>query len=95
MILNVFLVVAEVIILTIKVLLKNFESIIRVFTAQERDVSGDVVLITGAGHGMGKEMAVQYSALGATVVCWDINEQLNLETVRLIKSKCGTAFGYT
>jgi NAD(P)-dependent dehydrogenase (short-subunit alcohol dehydrogenase family) len=47
------------------------------------------------GHGIGKEMAQQYSALGATVVCWDINEQLNSETVNLIKSKGKKAFGYT
>lgn len=47
------------------------------------------------GHGIGKELALQYSALGATVVCWDINEQLNIETVKLIKSKGGKAHGYT
>jgi NAD(P)-dependent dehydrogenase (short-subunit alcohol dehydrogenase family) len=65
------------------------------FTGQERDVSNDIVLITGAGHGIGKELALQYSALGATIVCWDINEQLNLDTVNLIKSQGRKAFGYT
>jgi all-trans-retinol dehydrogenase (NAD+) len=64
-------------------------------TNEERDVSGDIVLITGTGHGIGKELALQYSALGATVVCWDINEKLNLETVNLIKSKGKKAFAYT
>lgn len=58
-------------------------------------MTGDVVLITGAGHGMGKELALQYSALGATVVCWDVNEDLNFETVKLIKSKGRKAFGFT
>lgn len=65
------------------------------FTRLERDVSRDVVLVTGAGHGMGRELALQYSDLGATVVCWDINEQLNLDTVKIIKSKGRKAFGYT
>lgn len=64
------------------------------FSTVERDVSRDVVLITGAGHGMGRELAIQYSELGATVVCWDINEQLNLDTVKEIKSKGRKAFGY-
>lgn len=49
----------------------------------------------GAGHGIGKEMALQYSELGAVIVCWDINEILNLETVNLIKSKGSKAYGYT
>lgn len=61
----------------------------------ERDVSNDIVLITGAGHGIGKEIALQYSALGATIVCWDINEPTNIETVKLIKSKGGKAHGYS
>lgn len=62
---------------------------------EERDVSNDIVLITGTGHGIGKELALQYSALGSTVVCWDINEELNQETVKLIKSRGGKAHGYT
>jgi NAD(P)-dependent dehydrogenase (short-subunit alcohol dehydrogenase family) len=62
---------------------------------EERDVSNDIVLITGAGHGIGKELALQYSALGATIVCWDINEQLNQDTVKLIKTRGGKAHGYT
>lgn len=62
---------------------------------EERDVSGDIILITGTGHGIGKELALQYSALGATIVCWDINEQMNQETVKLIKSRGGKAHGYT
>lgn len=66
------------------------------FNAEERSVADDIVLITGTGHGIGKEMAQQYSALGATVVCWDINEKLNQETVNLLKSKGNNkAFGYT
>lgn len=60
-----------------------------------RDVSGDIVLITGAGHGMGKNLSLQYAALGATVVCVDVNEKTNQETVTAIKSKGGKAFGYT
>lgn len=73
----------------------TFESIYCLFKAEQKDVSNDIVLITGAGHGIGKQLAMQYSTLGATIVCWDVNEQLNLETVRTIKSKGGKAFGYT
>jgi phosphoglycerate dehydrogenase-like enzyme len=62
---------------------------------EERDVSNDVVLITGTGHGIGKELALQYSALGATIVGWDVNEKLNLETIKEIKSRGGKIHGYT
>ncbi len=61
----------------------------------ERDVHNDVVLITGTGHGIGKELALQYSALGATVICWDINEKMNVETIKEIKANGGKAHGYT
>lgn len=85
----------EVVVLQVKFWFVCLEQLYGLFTAEERDVTGDIVLITGAGHGMGKELALQYSTLGATVVCWDINEQLNLETVKLIKSKGRKASGYT
>lgn len=92
---NVIYLLLEIVILQIKFWYTVVESAITLFRAEERDVSGDIVLITGAGHGMGKELALQYSYLGATIVCWDINEKLNLETVKLIKSKGKKAFGYT
>jgi len=95
MIFNVLMGIIEVVLLQIKFWISFFESIYENFTSQERDVSADIVLITGAGHGMGKELALQYSALGATVVCWDVNEELNSETVKLIKAKGRKAFGFT
>ena len=30
--------------------------------------------ITGAGHGIGRELALQLSRVGAEVICCDINE---------------------
>lgn len=85
----------EFLVLMIKVNVAVFDFVIKLFTTEEKDVTGEVVLVTGAGHGIGKEMALQYSALGATVVCWDINETLNQDTVNLIKSLGRKAFGYT
>ncbi|GAB1866595.1 NADP-retinol dehydrogenase [Camponotus japonicus] len=55
------------------------------FKLQEKSVAGEIVLITGAGHGIGKELAAQYASLGATVVCLDINQQLNEKTANEIK----------
>ncbi|GLV43927.1 Lipid droplet subset dehydrogenase 1 [Carabus blaptoides fortunei] len=52
----------------------------------EKSVKGEVVLITGAGHGIGKELALQFASLGATVVCWDINKESNEQTVTEISA---------
>ncbi|XP_059619278.1 epidermal retinol dehydrogenase 2 [Phlebotomus argentipes] len=72
-----------------------FEGIYQLFKPPtEKSVSGDIVLITGTGHGIGRELALQYSALGATVVCWDINEEGNKETVSEIRARKGKAHAY-
>lgn len=65
----------------------------------EGQISEDVINIffpqvTGTGHGIGKELALQYSNLGATLVCLDINEKGNLETVKEIKSRGGKAYAF-
>lgn len=96
MIYNVLILVLDLAFLLIKFWFYTFQAIFEAIKGtEERNVSNDIVLITGAGHGIGKEMSLQYSALGATVVCWDINEALNQETVKLIKSRGGKAHGYT
>jgi NAD(P)-dependent dehydrogenase (short-subunit alcohol dehydrogenase family) len=50
--------------------------------------------ITGTGHGIGKELAHQYASLGAVVVCWDINQELNEATVQELRKIGGKAYGY-
>lgn len=93
---NVFILALDLAFLLMKFWFYTFQSVFAALKGiEERDVSNDVVLITGTGHGIGKELAIQYSALGATVVCWDVNEQLNQETVKLLKSNGGKAHGYT
>ncbi|EFN86973.1 Epidermal retinal dehydrogenase 2, partial [Harpegnathos saltator] len=49
--------------------------------------------ITGAGQGLGRELAIGYASLGATVVCWDINKEINEQTVDEIK-KIGKSLVY-
>lgn len=71
------------------------ESIFNEITRREKEVKNEIVLITGSGSGIGKKLALQYADLGATVVCWDVNEENNNETVNCIKFKGQTAFGFT
>ncbi|KAA0202900.1 hypothetical protein HAZT_HAZT011920 [Hyalella azteca] len=70
-------------------------AIFRLFVPnQKKSLSGQVAMVTGAGHGIGKELALQLSRLGVKVVCCDINEAWNQNTVEAIKAEAGVAWGY-
>lgn len=53
--------------------------------SRRKNVAGEIVLITGAGSGIGRLMALEFAPLGATLVLWDINQEGNKETRRLAK----------
>merc|ERR1719153_1259458 len=60
-----------------------------------KDISGQVVLVTGGGSGIGRLMCQRFARLGAIVVTWDINTAGNNETVDLIKKEGHRAFAFT
>ncbi|CAG4953985.1 unnamed protein product [Colias eurytheme] len=90
--LNLFL---EILWTFIKVVYEIIRAMVRTVIPQEpKSVKGDIVLITGTGHGMGREMALRFARLGAKVVCVDINQPNNEETVSMIKHEKGIAYRY-
>jgi NAD(P)-dependent dehydrogenase (short-subunit alcohol dehydrogenase family) len=54
-------------------------------------MDGRVAVVTGAGQGMGKEIAKALASLGATVVIAEINEATGKETARSIQAAGGQA----
>ena len=40
----------------------------------EKEITGQVVLVTGGGSGIGRLMCLRFARLGAIVVTWDINK---------------------
>ncbi|XP_039381172.1 epidermal retinol dehydrogenase 2-like isoform X3 [Mauremys reevesii] len=51
----------------------------------KKNVAGEIVLITGAANGIGRQIALNFARLGATLVFWDIDEEGNKETIKLAK----------
>lgn len=50
-------------------------------------LAGQVVLVTGAGRGIGRQVAISYAEAGATVLVAEKNTANGVETVGLIESK--------
>ncbi|XP_013177254.1 PREDICTED: estradiol 17-beta-dehydrogenase 11-like [Papilio xuthus] len=85
----------EIFILAIKMNITWTLAVIQFFFPPEpKNVKGEIILITGAGHGMGREMALRFGKLGGVVVCVDINPAGNKETVDIVKGQEGKAHAY-
>jgi len=54
-------------------------------TPPRKDLRNDIILITGAGSGLGKLLAKRLSLTGATLVLWDVNGETNKETANDIE----------
>lgn len=65
-----------------------------IFPAALKPINGKIVLITGAGRGIGREVALQFAHLGCVIVCWDINLEAAQETVAEVEAIGGTAYAF-
>ncbi|XP_064490243.1 short-chain dehydrogenase/reductase family 16C member 6-like isoform X2 [Ornithodoros turicata] len=59
-----------------------------------KSLAGKVVLVTGSGHGVGRELALRFARLGAKVVLVDINTENNESVALEVKQEQGSAFAY-
>lgn len=82
-IMNFFLETIQVLLLSIWY---NVESFVHLFVPmKKKNISSEVVLITGAGSGIGRLMALEFAALDTVLVLWDINQEGMKETARMAK----------
>ncbi|NXC66502.1 RDHE2 dehydrogenase, partial [Anhinga anhinga] len=61
----------------------------------KKTFAGEIVLITGSANGIGRQIALNFAPLGATLVLWDIDDEGNKETSRLAqKNGANRVFAY-
>ena len=73
-----------------------FWSMVRtVVGAPRKDVRGEVVLVTGAGSGLGRLLSVAFAQRGAVVVGWDVNDSANGHTADIVRAAGGRMHVYT
>ncbi len=61
------------------------------YVAHLFDLTGRVAVVTGAGSGLGRAIAIGYAQAGVTVVLADVNDTGNSETAAIITGQGGTA----
>ncbi|RWS17854.1 epidermal retinol dehydrogenase 2-like protein [Dinothrombium tinctorium] len=59
-----------------------------------KDISNDIVLITGAGNELGRALALQFIGLASHLVLWDSDAEAVKETDRLVKTLGGRSSYY-
>uniref|UniRef100_A0A915CMM1 Uncharacterized protein n=1 Tax=Ditylenchus dipsaci TaxID=166011 RepID=A0A915CMM1_9BILA len=62
---------------------------------QKKCIKGKLVLITGAGGAIGRELAKEFARLGANLLLWDVVQAANLETADLCNQLGVQAFCQT
>jgi 2-hydroxycyclohexanecarboxyl-CoA dehydrogenase len=60
-------------------------------SAMTRSLNGRVAVITGAGSGMGRSIAVRLAEDNAKIAIWDINREGAEETATMVRDAGGTA----
>lgn len=61
-----------------------------------KNVAGEIVLITGAGSGLGRLLALKFAQLGSVLVLWDISQESNEETCKMAGEAGATrVYAYT
>nr|XP_004661658.1 17-beta-hydroxysteroid dehydrogenase 13 isoform X1 [Jaculus jaculus] len=68
-------IVLDLLLLLLVIVYAYIESVVKFFIPKRRkSVAGDTVLITGAGHGIGRLTAYEFAKRKSRLVLWDINK---------------------
>ena len=71
-------IILDFLLLLLIIIYSYLESLVKVFIPRKRkSVAGEIVLITGAGHGIGRQTAYEFAKRKSRLVLWDINKVLD------------------
>ncbi|CAH3020905.1 unnamed protein product [Porites evermanni] len=77
----------ELFLVWLKIIYYWAEAVFRaVVRPPKKDIEGQIVLITGAGGGIGRKLSLEFAAHGARLVLWDINKDTNEETAAQVRA---------
>lgn len=71
-----------------------FKALVPTSLLTKKSVAQEIILITGAGSGLGRMMALRFAKLGARLVLWDVNTKGNEETAQKVREINGLAYCY-
>ncbi|XP_023982781.1 epidermal retinol dehydrogenase 2 isoform X2 [Physeter macrocephalus] len=62
----------------------------------QKNVAGEIVLITGSGSGLGRLLALKFARLGSVLVLWDVSQEGNEETCKMaLEAGATRVYAYT
>nr|XP_056711784.1 estradiol 17-beta-dehydrogenase 11-like [Euleptes europaea] len=71
------------------------EALVKLFIpAKRKSISGEIVLITGAGHGLGRLTAYKFAKQQSRLVLWDINKHGIEETAEACRKLGATTYAF-
>ncbi|XP_030829524.1 retinol dehydrogenase 10-B [Strongylocentrotus purpuratus] len=72
----------------IRVTFAYLKAFYRLFVSPSKvSVRGRVIVITGSGSGLGRELSLRFAAEGARLALWDISDSGNKKTAELIQTE--------
>ncbi|XP_025777476.1 17-beta-hydroxysteroid dehydrogenase 13 isoform X2 [Puma concolor] len=68
-------IILDLLLLLLTIIYSYLEALVKIFIPQRRkSVAGETILITGAGHGIGRSTAYEFAKRKSRLVLWDINK---------------------
>ncbi|XP_004391599.1 PREDICTED: 17-beta-hydroxysteroid dehydrogenase 13 isoform X2 [Odobenus rosmarus divergens] len=87
-------IILGLLLLLLTIIYSYLEALVKVFFPRRRkSVAGEVVLITGAGHGIGRWTAYEFAKRKSQLVLWDINKvKKEVGDVTILVNNAGTIY---